>query len=119
MDALKVAGIDEVVVVCVNDGAVMNAWAKDQHCDETPGIAFMGDPTGSFVKALDLELSHPGVHAKGLFGRGKRAAIYFVNGVAQVVRIAEAATDPAGDDFPDVTLAEAMLEAISKHGADL
>ena len=28
--ALKAKGIDEVIVVCVNDGAVMQAWADDQ-----------------------------------------------------------------------------------------
>jgi peroxiredoxin len=29
-DALRKAGIDSVIVYCVNDGAVMQAWAKDQ-----------------------------------------------------------------------------------------
>ena len=27
---LKEKGIDEVLVICVNDGAVMQAWAADQ-----------------------------------------------------------------------------------------
>ena len=29
-DTLKALGIDEVIVYCVNDGAVMTAWKKDQ-----------------------------------------------------------------------------------------
>jgi peroxiredoxin len=29
-DALKAKGIEKVYVYCVNDGAVMTAWAKDQ-----------------------------------------------------------------------------------------
>ena len=29
-DALTALGIDEVIVFCVNDGAVMSAWAEDQ-----------------------------------------------------------------------------------------
>ena len=27
-------GIDEIIVFCVNDAAVMDAWAKDQGIDE-------------------------------------------------------------------------------------
>lgn len=29
-DALRVEGIDKVVIYCVNDAAVMQAWGKDQ-----------------------------------------------------------------------------------------
>jgi len=29
-DALRAAGVDAVIVYCVNDAAVMQAWAKDQ-----------------------------------------------------------------------------------------
>lgn len=43
-DALKELGIDEVVVFCVNDGAVMNAWAADQKVPEESIIKLMGDP---------------------------------------------------------------------------
>ena len=28
--SLKAKGIDEVIIFCVNDGAVMMAWAEDQ-----------------------------------------------------------------------------------------
>lgn len=60
MDDLKKHGVDEVIVFCVNDGAVMNAWAKDQEIPEDGLITFMGDPTSSLVRALDIELTHPG-----------------------------------------------------------
>jgi peroxiredoxin len=72
----------------------------------------MGDPSGELTKALDMELIHPGPHGKGLFGRCKRNAIYAVNGEIKAVNVAEKEDDPAGDEFPEVTLAEAMLEAI-------
>ena len=44
---LKSLGIDEVVIYCVNDGAVMDAWAEDQGIDQKTGfITLMGDPSG-------------------------------------------------------------------------
>jgi peroxiredoxin len=122
VDALKAAGIDEVIVYCVNDGAVMSAWAEDQGVDKSDFITLMGDPTGALTDALDMNLSHAGPQGKGLIGRCKRFALYLVNGVVKVMRVAEGGPageeDPAGDDFPEVTLAPAMLEAIKSAGKD-
>lgn len=114
VDDLKKHGVDEVIVFCVNDGAVMNAWAKDQEIPEGGLITFMGDPTSSLVRALDIELTHPGPLGLGLQGRGRRVAIYAEDGVAKIVRVAEAMDDPAGDDHPDITLADAMLKNIEE-----
>ena len=38
---MKAVGIDEVVIFCVNDGAVMDAWAEDQGVAKSPMI---GEP---------------------------------------------------------------------------
>mmetsp|Transcript_60609 Transcript_60609/g.91466 ORF Transcript_60609/g.91466 Transcript_60609/m.91466 type:complete len:120 (+) Transcript_60609:239-598(+) len=105
-------GIDEVLVYCVNDGAVMAAWAESQGVPEDSMLKLMGDPTAAVTKALDMELTHQGPQSIGLLNRCKRFALYVVDGVVKIVRVAEAPDDPAGDDFPDVTLAEAMMEAI-------
>lgn len=51
-DALKAIGIDEVIIYCVNDGAVMKAWASDQGVDKSDLLTMMGDPNGSVTKAL-------------------------------------------------------------------
>lgn len=59
-----------------------------------------------------------GPQEKGLFGRCKRHAIYAVNGEIKAVNIAEKEDDPAGDAYPEVTLADAMLEAIRKVKAE-
>lgn len=68
---------------------------------------------GDLTKALDMELTHPGpTEGKGLWGRCKRHAIYAVNGEIKAVHISEAEDDPAGDDRPEHTLADTMLEAI-------
>lgn len=114
-DELKAHGVDEVIVFCVNDGAVMSAWAKDQGVPEGGLITFMGDPWSNLVSALDIELVADGPrNEKGLLKRGKRTAIYAEDGVAKIVRIAEAEDDPAGDDHPDITLAGAMMKHIEE-----
>ena len=91
----------------------MQAWGKDQKVGLSL-LQLMADPAGDLTKALDMELTHPGPLSKGLFGRCKRHAIYADNGVIKSIHIAESEDDPAGDEFPEVTLAEAMLEAIQK-----
>lgn len=75
-------------------------------------LQLMADPAGDLTKALDVEMTHPGPQGVGLFGRCKRHAIYAVNGEIKAFNIAEKEDDPAGDEFPESTLAEAMLEAI-------
>ena len=79
-------------------------------------LQLMGDPAGELTKALDMELTHPGPLGKGLFGRCKRHAIYAVNGEIKAIQIAESEDDPAGDDHPEATLANTMLDIIKKVG---
>jgi 2-Cys peroxiredoxin 5 len=58
-DALKAKGIDEVLVYCVNDGAVMSGWAKDQGVEGTM-ITFLGDTRSELTRALGMVLDDPG-----------------------------------------------------------
>ena len=114
-DKLKAAGVDEVIIYCVNDGAVMKAWAADQKTEGSL-ITMMGDPLSTLTRKLDMKLTHPGPQGKGLHDRCKRFALYIVDGTVKIVRVSDAGPngeeDPAGDDFPEKTLAPAMLEAI-------
>ncbi|KAL7535478.1 hypothetical protein ACHAWF_005182 [Thalassiosira exigua] len=108
IDKLQKEGIDEIIVYCVNDGAVMSAWAKDlgvEHFaagDKEGPITLVGDPDGTLTKKLDMEMTHPGPASVGIIGRCKRFALYAV----------DAEDDPAGDDDPSATLAPAVLSAI-------
>ena len=111
-DALKEVGVDEVIIYCVNDGAVMMAWAEDQGVKGDSMITLMGDPYGDLTSALDMEMTHAGPASVGITGRCKRFALYVENGVVKLLRVAEAEDDPAGDDRPEVTLADAMVDAI-------
>ena len=94
----------------------MSAWAVDQGVEEDSLVKLMGDPHASLTKALDLEMTHPGPASVGIVGRCKRFALYVVDGIVKIVRVAEAEDDPAGDDYPDVTLADAMVDAIKALG---
>ena len=105
--------MDEVLVYCVNDGAVMKAWAADRKVNHASLLTFMGDPTSTLTKALGMELNHPGPQGKGLWNRCKRHALYVVDGKVKAVRISEADDDPAGDDRPEATCAPAMLEIVT------
>lgn len=107
-------GVDEVIVFCVNDGAVMNAWAIDQKVPDDSIIKLMGDPYAVLTEKLDMELTHAGPKSVGLINRCKRHALYIVDGDVKIVRVAEKEDDPAGDEFPDITLAESMIDAIKE-----
>lgn len=118
-DALQAAGIDKVIVYCVNDGAVMSAWAEDQGVEDDDTIVDMvGDPAGEFTKAVGMEMTDPGPPSVGIIGRCKRFALHVVKGKVQHVAVSEGPGDPAGDDDPSATCVDAMLEAItSTNGA--
>jgi len=123
MEVLKEVGVDEVIVFCVNDAAVMGAWSKDQGVSKVDFITFMGDPTSTLTTALDMELvelgeGQPEIEGtfgpfyKGLFKRSKRFAMYIKDGEIVLTKVAQSLSDPAGDDFPEVTLAEALIADI-------
>jgi len=114
-DALKIRGIDEVIVYCVNDGAVMDAWAADQKIEGSL-ITFLGDPSRALTDALGMVLDHPGPMGVLGYKRCKRFAVYLEDGVARVVRVSEGPDDPAGDEDPSATTAEAMIAAIDALG---
>jgi peroxiredoxin len=82
-------GVDEVIIYCVNDGAVMDAWAKDQGVPEDSIIKLMGDPYGNLTDLLQMELTAMGPLGKGLVGRSKRFALYVEDGIVKIVRVAE------------------------------
>jgi len=113
-DNLKKLGIDEVIVYCVNDGAVMDAWSKDLGVDKQKFVTLMGDPAGLLTKTIGMEMIHPGPYSVGIIGRCKRFAMYLVDGTVKLLKVSERSDDPAGDDDPSATLADAMLKSIKE-----
>eukprot|EP00658_Telonema_sp_P-2_P011874 TRINITY_DN14541_c0_g1_i2.p2 TRINITY_DN14541_c0_g1~~TRINITY_DN14541_c0_g1_i2.p2 ORF type:complete len:101 (+),score=29.39 TRINITY_DN14541_c0_g1_i2:511-813(+) len=97
----------------------MDAWADDQKVGrdgEETIINMLADPHRDLTRALGMEMAHPGPRFK-LGDRCKRFSAYFVDGVLKVLNVAEKPDDPAGDDFPEISLAAQMIadvEALSK-----
>ncbi|KOO25302.1 bacteria-like protein [Chrysochromulina tobinii] len=125
---LEAAGIDKVYIFCVNDGAVMEAWKKDQGLAGSDLIEFVADVQAALTEALGIMLTGegkpygPGEGPNFALGfhtkRCKRSAIYVVDGVIKVMSISEGGPngefDPAGDSFPQSSCIENVLELIGK-----
>ncbi|KAH6665982.1 Redoxin [Halenospora varia] len=80
----KIKDAGKVFVVSVNDAFVMNAWGKTLDADKASGIRFLGDPSGAFTRALDLEFD-----AAPLLGtnRSKRYAMVVENGKVKSINV--------------------------------
>lgn len=107
-------GVEEVLVYCVNDGAVMQAWGKDQKVDVKGSmITFLADTRCEFTKAVGMEMTHPGPMADLGYVRCKRFVLVVEDGVVKHVVVSEAEGDPAGDNDPTSPVATAtMVDAI-------
>ena len=99
-DQLKAKGVDEIWCVSVNDAFVMGAWGRDQKA--TGIVRMMADGSGTFTKALGLELD---LSAKGLGIRSQRYSMLVEDGVVKQLNLEN------GGGFA-VSSAEKMLEQI-------
>jgi len=108
-----------VLVYCVNDGAVMSAWAEDQKIEGSM-ITFLADTRAELTAALGTVLDHEGPMSVLGNPRSKRFAIYADDGVIKAFHVSEGpdATDPAGDDDPSASCVDAMLAAIDSSAKD-
>ncbi len=100
IDQFTAKGVDGLVCMAVNDPFVMSAWGKDQGVDGK--IVMLADGSGTFTKALGLELD---LTARGLGTRSQRFAL-----VAKDKVVSHLAIEAPGDF--DVSRAEAVLAAI-------
>jgi len=108
---LRAKGIDEVIVYCVNDPAVMGAWAKDQKIAGSI-VTFVADQSSNLTEALGLVLDHEGPRRALGNPRGKRSAVYVDHGVVKHVAVSETPDDPTGDDDISASSAAGMLKVI-------
>lgn len=108
---LKAKGVDEVIVYCVNDGAVMDAWAQDQGVAGSM-ITFMADTRSELTQELGLVLDHPGPMSVLGNPRSKRFAMVVEDGKISTLAVSEGPDDPAGDTDPSASCVEAILEAL-------
>jgi peroxiredoxin len=87
----------------------MKAWAADQGIENSM-ITFLSDPYSEFTRACDMELTNEGPRSLGLIGRTKRFAMIVEKSIIKDFAVAESELDPAGDDFPEKTLAPALIK---------
>ena len=83
-DQFLAKGIDEIVVVSVNDVHVMKAWAKAN--DAMDKIGFLADGSAEFTKAVGLVLD---ATAGGMGIRSLRYSMLVENGVVKRLNIEE------------------------------
>ncbi|KAL0559597.1 hypothetical protein IC582_004212 [Cucumis melo] len=69
-DELKAKGIDDILLISVNDPFVMKAWAKTY--PENKHVKFLADGSAAYTHALGLELD---LSEKGLGIRSKRFSL--------------------------------------------
>jgi peroxiredoxin len=99
-------------VLCINDAAVMTAWAKEQKVTNSI-IKFVADPRGEASKGMGLAIATP-PEKFGYYPRTKRFAMLLVNGVVKTLHVCETADDATGDSVPEASFADQMLEDLEK-----
>jgi peroxiredoxin len=81
-DALRVAGVDEIWCISVNDAFVMGAWARDQKTDGK--VRMLADGDAVFTKAAGLTLDLTG---KGMGLRSSRYSMLVKNGKVATLNV--------------------------------
>jgi glutaredoxin/glutathione-dependent peroxiredoxin len=81
-DALKKAGVDDILCMAVNDAFVMGAWARDQHANGK--VRMMADGSADYAKKLGLELD---LTARGMGVRCQRFSMLVENGVVKTLNV--------------------------------
>lgn len=99
-DAIRAKGVDRVVCLAVNDAFVLGAWAKQSSVDDK--VIMLADGSGTFTKALGLELDLSG---RGLGVRCQRFALVADDGKVTHVAVEQ----PGGFE---VSKAEAILNQL-------
>jgi len=95
----------------------MAAWEKDQGTQGSL-ITLYGDPRSEVTKALDLVLDDAGPMAVLGNPRCKRFSMLVKNCKVKTLNVAAAADDPAGDERPEISMVDKMLEDLDKLKKD-
>jgi len=97
------AGVDDIVVVSVNDAFVMSEWQKDQ---DAPNVRFIPDGNGEFTKGMGLLVDKSDL---GFGARSWRYSMLVKDGVVDKMFIEP---QKEGDPF-EVSDADTMLKYVA------
>ncbi len=102
-NVFKQYGIDDIIVISVNDTFVMNSWKKDQ---KTENITFIPDGNGTFTEGMDMLVEKDDL---GFGNRSWRYSMVVNNGIVEKQFIEP---EKDGDPF-EVSDADTMLSYIA------
>ena len=101
-DAFRGKGVEELIVVVVNDVRVTEHWGRTSGATDK-GISILADWNSELTKALGLEFSAPAI---GFKDRMQRCAMYLEDGVVKVLQM------ETERSACDLTSGETLLEVI-------
>lgn len=99
-EEIRSKGVDQIVCLSVNDAFVMDAWAKDRSAGDK--IVMLADGSGTFTKALGLELDGTNF---GMGTRAQRFAAIIDDGTVQALFVEKPMAF-------EVSSAEALLKSL-------
>lgn len=97
------SGIDDIYCVSVNDGFVMNAWAKDQGIEK---VKLIPDGNAYFTRSMGMLVTKSNL---GFGERSWRYAAVVDNGIIEKLFIEAGKRDNADNDPYEVTSPETIL----------
>ena len=100
--AFRKHGVDEIVVISVNDGFVMSEWQRDQNA---PNVTFIPDGNGQFTEGMGMLVD------KTDLGFGKRSWRYSMLVKDGIIKKMFIEPEKEGDPF-EVSDADTMLKYI-------
>lgn len=98
--ALEEAGIDEIVVVTVNDPQVVRAWGEATGATAA-GLTLLADADASFTRAIGMDFTAP---AAGFYNRSRRFLALVDDGKVTYLQ------EEVARGTCDVTAGETLLE---------
>jgi peroxiredoxin len=102
-------GIDDIYCVSVNDGFVMNAWARDQNIEK---VKLIPDGNAYFTRSMGMLVSKSNL---GFGDRSWRYAAVVDNGVIEKLFVEVGQRDNADTDPYEQTTPENVLEYVSAN----
>jgi peroxiredoxin len=110
-DEFTALGIDAIYCLAVNDGFVMNAWAKDQGIEK---VTLVPDGNAYFTRSMGYLVNKSNL---GFGERSWRYAAVVENGVIEKIFVEEGLRDNADTDPYEASTPEAVLEYVKTAAA--
>jgi peroxiredoxin len=110
-DEFTALGIDAIYCISVNDGFVMNAWAKDQNIEK---VTLIPDGNAYFTRSMGMLVIKSNL---GFGDRSWRYAAVVDNGVIEKIFVEEGFRDNADTDPYEASTPEAVLEYVKSTTA--